>query len=113
MFLRLPAACLIFLWTAGSAAEAEQCHANPGELGTSFGLAKAQQWAATLEAPAGTSARWAGGASTWLVRTVRSSLPAATAERWAAALETPAGTSARWARGASPWLVHAIDSSCL
>src|SRR5271167_3817851 len=35
MFLRLAAACLVVLWTAGSAAEAEDCHSDPGALGTS------------------------------------------------------------------------------
>ena len=113
MFLRLAAACLIFVWTAGSAAEAEQCHGNPGALSTSLGVAKAERWAATLEASAASSARWAGWASPWLVQTVHSSLPAAKAEQWAVTLETAAGTTSRWAGGASPWLVQANDSSCL
>ena len=73
MFLRSAAACLIFLWTAGSAAEAEQCHGNPGALGTSLGVAKAERWAAATEASAATSARWAGWASPWLVQASDSS----------------------------------------
>ena len=51
MFLRLAAACLIFLWTAGSAAEAEECHGNSRALSTSFPVANAEEWAATIEAP--------------------------------------------------------------
>jgi hypothetical protein len=105
MFLRLAAACLIFIWPAGSAAIAEQCQGNPGSLGTSFPVAN---WAATLEAPAATFA--CSGWATWLVDVFPSSLPVANAEQWAATLEAPAATSARsgWA---SPWLVEAIHSS--
>jgi hypothetical protein len=109
MFLRLAAACLIFIWPAGSAAIAEQCQGNPGSLGTSFPVANAEQGAATLEAPAATSA-CSGWATPWLVEVVPSSLPVANAEQWAATLEASAATSASsgWA---SPWLVEAIHSS--
>ncbi|MGA7323911.1 MAG: hypothetical protein WBX25_05395 [Rhodomicrobium sp.] len=121
MFLRSTAACLIFLSTAGWAAEAEECQGNPGSLGTSRVITldtskhrrlPAEQWAMTLEAPAGTSARSAAWASPWLVQAVPSSLPAAKAEQWAMTLEAPAGTAARSAAWASPWLVQAIHS-CL
>jgi hypothetical protein len=110
MFLRLAAACLIFLWTAGSAAKAEECHANLRALGTSFPAANADQWGATLEAPAASCARGAGWASPWLVEAVPSSLPVGDAEQWAATLETLAGTSARGTEGAGPWLVEAVHS---
>jgi hypothetical protein len=111
MFLRLAAACLIFLWTAGSAAEAEECHGNSRALSTSFPVANAEEWAATLEAPAASPACWAGGASPWLAEAVPSSLPVANAEEWAATLEAPAATSARWAGWVSPWLVEAVHTS--
>jgi len=111
MFLRLAAACLIFLWMTGSAAEAEECQGNSRALGTSFPVANAEEWAATLEAPAATSARWAGWASPWLVEAVPSSSSLAKAEEWAATLEAPAATSTRWAGWASPWLVEAVPSS--
>ncbi len=72
---------------------------------------KAEQWAITLQAPIGTSARPAGWASPWLVQAANSSLPAAKAEQWATTLEASADARASSAGWANPWLVQAAHNS--
>jgi hypothetical protein len=106
MFLRLAAACLIFPWTAGLAAEAEQCHGNPEALGSSrvitldtsehcdLGFAQFDETLPALYTPR----VFANGDYPKI---------ATKAEQWAA------GNSARWAEWPSPWLVQVIRSSLL
>ena len=114
MFLRLAAACLIFLWMTGSAAEAEECQGNSRALGASFPVANAEEWAAMPEAPAGggaTSTRWAGWASPWLVEAVPSSLLLAKAAHAAASrVSTVSSPGPNATRHLGPWKIASLPS---
>jgi hypothetical protein len=111
MNLRLAAACLIFLWMTGLAAEAEECQGNSRALGASFPVANAEEWAATLEAPAATSTRWAEWASPWLVEAVPSSLPLAKAAHAAASrVSTVSSPGSNATRHLAPWKIASLPS---
>jgi hypothetical protein len=121
MFLRLAAACLIFPWTAGLAAEAGQCHGNPEALGSSrvitldtsehCGLGSAQfDETLPLNDHEVVLTFGDGPPALYTPRVfANGDYPkiAAKAEQWAA------GNSARWAEWPSPWLVQVIRSSLL
>jgi hypothetical protein len=127
MLLRLAAACLVFLWTAGLAAEAEQCHGNPGALGTSWvitldtsehhGLGSMQfEETLPLNDQEVVLTFDDGPSALYTPRVLANGdYPriATKAEQWAITLEASAGAPVRWAEWPSPWLLQTIRSSLL